>query len=297
MENIIAGFAAENNLIYGICNAEPLNITPELLKVGNVPFVKKDLALRTDPKASFDKAESIIVLGIGYNKELSFPEDELPRGILSVYTVGEDYHVKLRRLLLNLAEKLNLPENERKIFVDSGNLAERELAKKAGLGWLGKNCAVISEKFGGFFHIGYMLTSLPLKPTPGYKPDFSLCGDCRICIEACPGKALPHKGYACNTSACVSFITQNKTSPNQREMQSMGNMLYGCDVCVGVCPYKGEYVDKITDINLIKPTLASILNMTDSEFNLLYKNTPLAWRGLKILKRNAEIALQNINPK
>ncbi len=295
MEKIIAEFAAHKNLIYGICNAEPLDIEPSLLKPGTTPFVKKDIEIRTNPKASFNNAESIIVIGMGYNKELPVSDDDLPRGLLSVYTVGEDYHVKLRRLLLELADKLGLAEDQRKIFVDSGNLVERELAKKAGLGWLGKNCGVISEKFGAYFNIGYMLTSLPLKPTPGYAPNFSLCGDCRKCIEACPGKALTYKGYSCNPSLCVSFLTQSKAVLTPKERQSMGNMLYGCDVCVAVCPYKGEYADKITDINLIKPTLDSILNMTDSEFDLLYKNSALAWRGLKILKRNAEIAIQNLN--
>ncbi len=293
MENIIKQFALENNLIFGICDAKGLSIEPNLLKLEHTPFVKNDYQLRTDPSKSFSEAKSIIVLGIGYNKKVEVIEDDIPRGKISLYAVGFDYHVKLKNLLNQLAAKLSLPASDFKIFVDSGYLVERELAKKAGLGWLGKNCSVISDKFGGYFNLGYILTSADLRPTKGYEPYFSLCGNCTNCIDACPGNALSKEGFSCNHEKCVSYITQKKGVLSQPEQDSIKNMLFGCDVCLAVCPHQGEFTDTINKIDAYKPSLDSILQLSKSDFNLIYKNTAAGWRGLSTLKRNANVILNN----
>jgi Uncharacterized Fe-S protein len=285
IEDLICEFAKKNNLIYGICDAQKISniILP------NAPFVNYSAKQRINPKLIMKNAKSIIVIGCGYNKKISFKTDNLIRGNFSMSCVGEDYHITLKKLLEKLARQINI-QFEYKIFVDTGPLNERLLAFKAGLGFIGMNHCIISQKFGSMFFIGYMITDLNLKHTAIKKTETNICSDCKKCVENCPGHALSENGF--DYRKCVSYLTQKNEKLLPHEIKIMGKQLYGCDVCQIVCPYNKIYIGEINDINEKMPLIEYILTMSNKKLKEKYKNTAFIWRS-NLLKRNAIIALKN----
>jgi epoxyqueuosine reductase len=194
-----------------------------------------------------------------------------------------------------------------KIFVDSGALLEKEWAVQAGLGFWGKNCAVISPSKGSFFHIGCMLLDAGDCPSdcpddrPDDRPDVypddhpldRLCGSCRRCVDACPGHAISPEGYGIFFEKCVSYLTQKKGPLTETEIGSMSDHLYGCDVCQQVCPFNAGSCSESFRPESLRVSLDWILQMTPEEFARTLQPTAAGWRGLEILKRNARIALVN----
>lgn len=284
VEKTISEFAQENNLIYGICGSE--KITHTILSPA--PFVNYTYQQRINPRLSMPNTKSIIVIGKGYNKKISFENDNRMRANFSISAVGTDYHITLKKLMVNLSDKLNA---ECKIFSDTGALNERSLAYKSGLGFIGKNQCVISEKLGSMFFIGYIMTDLNLKPT-----NLSIknnCGSCKKCIDACPGNALTENGF--DYKKCVSYLTQKNKKLSHSEIKKMGRQLYGCDVCQLVCPYNKFLCGEINCINEKMPLIEKILSSSNKKLYAEFKNRAVGWRS-NLLKRNAVIALIN-NPK
>jgi len=292
LEALIHKFAEDEKIIAGICDVAPLDEIRKILEFVKTPFVTNDISRRITPKMIMENAESMIVIGVGYDKIFEFPLDNAIRGNLSVSAVGIDYHVSVKEKLLKLMNLLNKHENfEYKIFVDNGDLVERELAKKSGIGYYGKNCNIISNRFGSFFNIGYALISLKLGSSKS-QYDQKSCGNCQVCITSCPTRAL--SAYHCDYTKCISYLTQKKGDLTEQEMKSIGFQIYGCDVCQRVCPKNFEKaIGRINDINLVKVELSEILNMTNKEFNDRYKQTSAGWRGKKTLQRNAMVVRDN----
>lgn len=290
LELVIKEFEEDENVITGICDMEKLYNVEEILKSRETPFVTDDVQKRINPKIIMENGVSIIVIGVGYDKENKFVLDGEVRGNISVNAVGEDYHTIVEEKLKKLVSILSQYKNfEYKMFVDKGDLLERELAKKAGLGYYGKSCNIISKKFGTFFNIGYVITALNLKISNELSMD---CGNCEICIKACPSKALSK--YKCNYKKCISYLTQKKGELTPEEMKFINLQIYGCDICQRVCPNNiHKTVGEIHDINLIKPKIEDILEMTNEVFKQKYKYTAAGWRGKKTLQRNALIARKN----
>lgn len=299
LEKRIEQFANDNGFIVGICDAERLDYLDGGEKTADIPFSKYTQEQRITPKLLMPTARSIIVIGVGYGKKKKFEDDGLPRGVFSASAVNIDYHVKIKQILNNLRDfMLEYEKFDSKIEVDTGALSERELAKKAGLAWQGKNGNVYSDALGSFFNIGYMLTTLDLKANYAYATDFSYCGDCDICIKACPSKAISDDGKKLNYNVCVSFLTQKKGELTETEQKLIGNCLYGCDVCQRVCRYNlDKYVGEITKIDSIMPLLSDFTTMTSAEFKDRYGETAIFWRGLKTIKRNAMYAMNNFHEK
>lgn len=304
--DIITRFAQENGIIIGACGPEPIRLWED----DNIetPFVRYTRRQRTDPRETLPEANSIIVIGAGYGRELAFEPDDKARGRFSVGAVGRDYHTVLTDLLDRLEITLLSAGFvfECRKSVDKGPLSEKALAVRAGLGWVGKHGLVISEAFGSFFNIGYMLTTLPLTPElsalvpsdTAVSPAGARCGRCNACLRACPGGALgetetkPSFDY----KRCVSYLTQRKGPLSKDERVLLGNALYGCDICQKVCGYnQNAYVGRITDIDYIMPELDGLLTLTKEEYIERFGQTAIYWRGLEVLKRNAGIALENIN--
>ena len=269
-------YAAENGFIAGVCSAEVL--TPP--KGTKLPW-------------NFEE-KSVIVIGVGYGMREDFAVDKIPRGRLAMYTIGEDYHAVVRGKLEGLRDYLNkhVVSFESYIHVDSGPLPERKLALAAGIGRLGKNGCIISDRFGSFFNIGCMVVDCEIadagaaicRPLVG-------CDDCGACVKACPTGVFKDNDYA----KCISAITQKKGELSEWEQAAMGNHLFGCDICQFVCPCnKGKHIGVITDIDGIMPRLDSVLAMAESEYSEKYGNTAMSWRGLSVLQRNAEIVYKNL---
>ncbi|MDP5275020.1 tRNA epoxyqueuosine(34) reductase QueG [Chengkuizengella axinellae] len=260
-------------------------------------FEEPDLDKRTHPNLTFDQPKSILSIAIAYPSKLKDPPKSTPgayRGIISRSAWGEDYHHVLKKRLLNLENfiKDRVSDVRLESMVDTGVLVDRAVAERAGIGWLGKNCAVITPEFGSWVYLGEMITNLPFPPDTPVTED---CGDCTICIDACPTDALVGSGQL-NSNRCISFVTQTKGFVSDELKQKIGNRLYGCDTCQVVCPKnKGKHFthqpELEPDPEIVKPLLKPLLTLSNREFKEKYGFSAAAWRGKKPIQRNAVTAL------
>jgi epoxyqueuosine reductase len=260
-------------------------------------FEEPDLDKRVYPELSFKDPRSIISIAVAYPSKMKNPPKSVPgayRGIVSRSAWGEDYHRVLRRRLEALEQFLRerVPGVRTEIMVDTGSFSDRAVAERAGIGWSGKNCAVITPEWGSWVYLGEMVTNIPFEPDTPVTED---CGDCTICIDACPTGALVGPGQL-NSSRCISFVTQTKGSVSDEMKEKIGNRLYGCDTCQVVCPKnKGlnwtHHEDLQPDPELVKPLLTPLLTLSNKEFKQKYGHSAAAWRGKKPIQRNAVIAL------
>lgn len=289
LEEKIYLFEEENTAI-GIGNCEPFYEIKETLEKTETPFVEKDIEKRIHPKYSRKTANSIIALALSYNKKFTGKLDNKLRGKMSIGSIGIDYHILVAQKLLNIKESLKLNGD---IFVDTGYLVDREVAKRCGLGVIGKSGNLINEKLGSIIYLGYMLVDEKLKPTP--KTDFynkDICKNCDRCIKYCPSKAILENSF--NYKVCISYLTQNKNLMSEEEKKLIGKQIYGCDICQLVCPYNNEkYIENLDDIEMFFPDIEKLLFISNKEFNETFKKTASGWRGKKILQRNAIISLAN----
>jgi epoxyqueuosine reductase len=233
-------------------------------------------------------AKSIIAIALPYNKNYIPPNDDKLRGRISVAAVGTDYHIVLGEIMHRLETEI-LSEYENVCFADTGPLVDREVAKRCCIGFIGKNHSLINEDMGGMLFLGYILTSANIPPIG--VAEKSKCGDCRKCIDACPGGALTDNGFI--YEKCISYITQCKGELSEEQMRVMGNRIYGCDVCQTVCPYNTKK-DAVVNEDAF-PAIEEIMMMSNKAFNEKFKTTAAGWRGKKIIQRNALIALGNMN--
>ena len=266
-------------------------------------FEEPDLDKRTDPSLSFDDPQSIISIAIAYPSKLDNPPRSEPgayRGIISRSSWGEDYHRVLRSRLAALEAWIRerVPGARMESMVDTGALVDRAVAERAGIGWSGKNCAIITPEWGSWVYLGEMITNLPFPPD---QPMENLCGECTICLDACPTGALVGPGQL-NSSLCISYATQTKGFLPDEMMRKIGNRLYGCDTCQIVCPvnkrknwtHQPEFQP---DPEKVKPLLKPLLQMSNREFRERYGNMAASWRGKKPIQRNAVIALGNFRDR
>jgi epoxyqueuosine reductase len=192
---------------------------------------------------------SVIVCALNYNTDLPkstdvahLRNDTEPRGWISRYAWGDDYHEvlqgKLKELMAALRERFAEPF-EARVYADTGPLHERIFAKYAGLGWLGKNTLLLNQRLGSWIFLGAILTTLDLAPTleDGVLPPPDLCGSCRRCIEACPTQAFVEP-YVMDARRCISYLTIELRGPIPEELREpMGSHVFGCDICQDVCPW------------------------------------------------------------
>lgn len=218
------------------------------------------------------------------------------RGILARASWGRDYHHVLREALSKLEDFIHerVPEAVLESMVDTGVLVDRAVAERAGIGFSGKNCSIISPKWGSWIYLGEMVTNIPFAPD---EPVEEGCGECTKCIDACPTGALVGPGQL-NAQACISFLTQTKGFLSDEYMTKIGNRLYGCDTCQIVCPKNrgknwNHRPQMLPDPEIVKPLLMPILDLSNREFKERFGNSSAAWRGKKPMQRNAIIALGN----
>ena len=186
------------------------------------------------------------------------------------------------------------PQLRSESMVDTGELSDRAVAERAGIGFSAKNCSIISPELGSWIYLGEIITNLPLPPDDEVTEQ---CGTCTKCIDACPTGALVSGGQL-DAQKCVSFLTQTKGMISDEHMRKIGNRLYGCDTCQIVCPInRGKnwthHEDLLPDVEVAKPLLIPLLTIGNKEFKEKYGYTSAAWRGKKPIQRNAVIALGN----
>ncbi|GHU53952.1 epoxyqueuosine reductase [Clostridia bacterium] len=276
------------DMVVGVCSPEPFDGIKGLL--ANTPFVRHSQSFRVNPRLTMSDCKSIIVVGKSYNRNAKEPADEILRGRFSLFTAGTDYHLVMKNVLLEIAEKIG---GHYQVFVDTGALVEKELLLRANLAVLGKNFLAISPKLGSMFNAGYILTDIYAEDFG--EPPAQTCGNCTLCRDACPTGAI---GERFVYEKCISYITQKKGVLSESEGRAAGNHLYGCDICQTVCPHnKGKQISAIDDTDEIYPDLEKLLKMTKKDFDDNYKNKIFYYKGLGHLKRNAENALKNIRDR
>jgi epoxyqueuosine reductase len=321
----------------GVVRAEKfpeLARTPEWLNRGFAGEMKYlSDPRRGDPRSVFEGIRSVIVCALNYNTAKPYSifaaaqaETAEPRGWISRYAWGSDYHEVLQEKLEAVAAAMRgrfLDPFEARVYVDTGPVQERMLAKYAGLGWVGKNTLLLNQEFGSLFFLGVIMTTLPLIPSLGEAeaPPPDLCGSCRRCIDACPTQALIEP-YVMDARRCISYLTVELRGNIPEELcEPMGWQIFGCDICQDVCPWNRRA--PVTDETIFQPLVVAqrragrglspesadgeeyreeglflprlewLAGLDEIAFRKNFKGSPLKrakWRGLV---RNACIALGN----
>ena len=260
-------------------------------------FEEKDIEKRVEPSLIFDQPKSIIAIALAYpSKMKDAPQSKRGerRGIFCRASWGTDYHDVLRDRLSKLEEYIvsRVPQARFKSMVDTGELVDRAVAERAGIGWSGKNCSIITPEFGSYVYLGEMVTNLPFAPDT---PMEDQCGTCNKCVDVCPTGALIGGGQL-DSQKCIAFLTQTKGFLADEYRVKLGNRLYGCDTCQTVCPEnKGMdfhfHEEMEPDPEIAKPLLKPLLTISNREFKEKYGHVSGSWRGKKPIQRNAIIAL------
>ncbi|WP_067724917.1 tRNA epoxyqueuosine(34) reductase QueG [Oceanobacillus damuensis] len=266
-------------------------------------FEKGSLEERTEPQRLLPEAQSIISIAVAYPSRMkgapkSIKEER--RGLFARASWGIDYHVVLRDRLEKLSAFIEdkFPDTVNKVMVDTGELSDRAVAERAGIGFSGKNTSIITPEFGSFVYLGEMITNIPFIPD---EPLEDSCGDCRKCMDACPTGALVEGGQL-NAQRCIAFLTQTKDFLPDEFRTKIGNRVYGCDTCQQVCPRnKGVdfhiHQEFEPDPEVSKPKLKPMLQISNREFKEKFGDISGSWRGKKPLQRNALIALGHYKDK
>lgn len=260
-------------------------------------FEKGTMEERTNPKIHLQEAKTIIAIALAYPSKMKNAPRSVKgerRGLFCRASWGEDYHKILRKKLERLEQFVlaNYPEEKCLSMVDTGELSDRAVAERAGIGWSGKNCAIITPEFGSYVYLGEMITTLAIEPDV---PLEDQCGSCNKCVEACPTGALVQGGQL-DAKKCIAFLTQTKDMLPEQYRKKIGNRLYGCDTCQVVCPKnKGKdfhhHPEMEPDPEIVKPKLLPLLAISNREFKEQFGAIAGSWRGKKPIQRNAIIAL------
>jgi epoxyqueuosine reductase len=298
----ITAFAMELGLpLLGFTSADPfpqLRALMEERKSLNYlsGWEPKNPQLYSDPGAVLPGARSVICAALPYNGSSSGLETEKGRGIIGKFSRGIDYHQVLGDKLAKLLDYLKelVPGTEGVICVDTGPGIDRAFAQRSGLGFYGKNNTLITKEYGSWVFLGEIITNLELTPDQPIDLD---CGQCRICLDSCPTGALVEP-YSLDARKCLSYLTQSKGDIPAQFRETMGNQIYGCDLCQNCCP-RNKNLSFISEQELIGPgelgvpELIWLLGLDNKEFKQNFGNTAAGWRGRTVLQRNAIIALAN----
>ncbi|HEV8412813.1 MAG TPA: tRNA epoxyqueuosine(34) reductase QueG [Bryobacteraceae bacterium] len=246
--------------------------------------------MRRDVRSLLPSARSVICVGKLYNT----PDPPRKEGDarISRYAWGRDYHLTMRAALEHMV--VQLLEREAfsyKICVDTAPLLERSLARRAGLGWIGRNTCLINEPLGSWFFLGEILTSLDLEPG---SPPPDRCGSCTRCIEACPTDAIVSEGdgFKLDARRCISYLTIELRGPIPEELHAgIGDHVFGCDICQDVCPWNSRApFTEDPDFAGTAVPLAELAKLTPEEFRQRFKDSPIARATYSGLMRNVAIA-------
>jgi epoxyqueuosine reductase len=253
---------------------------------------------RADPRILMPSVRSIVVVGMNYYPG-SFPPTTEREGRVSRYAWGSDYHhvmmEKLERLAGWVTDQVDRPVAHRS-YVDFGPLMERELAQRAGLGWLGKNTNLIHAALGSYVFLGELLLDIELEPDRPFAGD--RCGSCTACLDACPTGALVAP-RTLDARRCISYLTiEHRDAIPEALRPPMGDWVFGCDICQEVCPWNKRFARPARSAVLdpARPTLdlIELLMLDESRFQARFRNTPL-WRPRRAgLLRNAAVVLGNL---
>jgi epoxyqueuosine reductase len=294
-------------------------------------FTSERAEVSCHPNALLPEAQSIITLALFYLTQQPDEDqqaDGVPRGQISRYAWGDDYHdiikPKLQEFsawLYDYAQSESGIASETRLFVDTGRMVDRAVAQRAGLGWYGKNTNILTKGWGSWVFLAEIVTNLPLEPD---EPLQANCGNCEVCLHACPTGALPNP-YELDSTKCISFLTIELRGSIPVELRPLiGNHIYGCDICQAVCP-----VNKVAERRLglrdqqgkplialqtisrrptsvladtfrprptvgTTPELIPLLALTEEEFRERFRRSPIKRTKRRGFLRNVCVALGNL---
>ncbi|EGD51854.1 domain of unknown function DUF1730 protein [Thermoanaerobacter ethanolicus JW 200] len=291
----LVGFASPD------CLKEYNNFLKERENLGySCSIEERDIQKRISPEFILPEVKSIIAIALSYNVEHEIKYYSRSYGIISRSSWGVDYHKVLKEKMEKLSEfiKSKCQEVKTVCLVDNNPLLEREIAYHAGIGWFGKNGLIINDEYGSYIFLGEILINKYFEPDA---PQKTKCGDCNLCIKACPTNAIAEP-YIIDANKCLSYITVKKGKIEEKIAKKMGRRIYGCDTCQQVCPFnkrakKVVRPEFVPDKLLPRHDLIEILNMSKKEFAEIFGPTSSSWRGKSIIIRNAIIACVNTKEK
>jgi epoxyqueuosine reductase len=264
---------------------------------GEMGYMERWTDKRRDTRLPFAGVSSAVVVGLNYG-------GTAPSGPIARYARGDDYHEIMWSKLDSLHEWISRTSGAAvagKSYVDTGPILERDLARRAGLGWFGKNTNLINPQLGSFFFIGSLLIDMELEPDAPFEAD--RCGTCTRCLQVCPTDAFVSERVL-DATKCISYLTIESRGAIPEELRDkVGSLIYGCDICQDVCPWNQRFSRDATLTEFDpRPALASndsrtiareILGMDVDRFRAEFKGSPMKRAKLTGLKRNAAVALGN----
>jgi epoxyqueuosine reductase len=273
-------------------------------------YLARNVDCRADPRRLLPGAVSVICVALNYRRADGYvrPSESAarqvaaagrtPEGRIAQYARGLDYHdvlrSMLRRLVAGVAAAVREPFAHR-ICVDSAPVLERELAARAGLGWIGRNCCLLCSEFGSYLLLGELVTSLELVID---EPVSQRCGTCRRCLEACPTGAFVAPGRL-DATHCISYLTiEHRGHVDRGQWAGIGEWVFGCDVCQQVCPYNaaaplGTNPDVMANRLPERVNLLSLIDMRADQIDDLVRGTAASRARAWMWKRNAGVASVN----
>jgi epoxyqueuosine reductase len=250
----------------------------------------------SDPKTLLPDARSVVCIAVPY--ATTAPRAQMPlQGRVSNYAWSADYHYRLREMLQRIAAAIDDAAGAKvsAIACDTKPLAERALAARSGLGWVGKHTNLIAPGLGSFVFLGEVITSVHL---PADEPSRKSCGTCDRCVDACPTGAL-RGDYTMDANRCIADLTQRTDGIPIAMRPLVGDWVWGCDLCQTACPptqRAGPRNDERwapLSTRSARPWLLEMLSMRSATFKRHFRDTAMGWRGAAVLRRNAAVALGN----
>lgn len=287
---------------------------------GQMTYLARNAQKRVDPQKVLPGAKSIITLAasyhhssnrpsgagasrdLGFNEKLAPPKTRphaSPTGMIARYAQFDDYHEVLARSLKALTDWLKTwsgPEVECLWYVDTGPLLERDLAQRAGLGFVGKHTNLISRRLGNWIFLAEIITTIPLEPD---MPEKNHCGSCVRCLRACPTQAITAP-FQLDARRCISYLTIELKGEIPLEFRpAIGSRIFGCDDCLEVCPWnrfarEGHLMKAGGRGDLNQPGLLELMGLDEAEFRRRFGATPLSRTKRRGLLRNVSVALGNV---
>jgi epoxyqueuosine reductase len=265
---------------------------------GEMGYLPRGAEKRRDTRRPVPGAVSAIVVALDYG-------GREPAGPIARYARGDDYHdvmtARLRELHAWIDARVGRPVSG-KAYVDTGPILERDLARRAGLGWFGKNTNLLNPNIGSFFFLGALLVDLDLQADAPFEAD--RCGTCTRCLDACPTDAFVAPRVL-DATRCISYLTIEQKGAIPLELrEGIGDRIYGCDICQDVCPWNQRFAGELREpafapraalADKDARTLArDILDMSQDEFTRAFSKSPMKRAKLRGLRRNAAIVLGNV---
>lgn len=270
---------------------------------GEMAYLARNASKRLDPNLVLPGIRSVVALAASYSAQpsLAMPSKKAGEchGTVARYARHADYHEVLRDPLEALAgfvDGLGGPGARSLWYVDTGPVLERDLAQRAGIGFIGKHTNLIGRRLGNWFLLAEILTTVPIEPDA---PEKNRCGSCTRCLSACPTAAITAP-FELDARRCISYLTIEAKGPIPVPLRSlMGDRVFGCDDCLEACPwnrFSGEarLMGKTSRPDLYSAPLENWLGMDEDSFRKRFAGTPMLRAKRKGLLRNVCVALGNV---